>query len=77
MKNENEVQTKRLLKALRQGPINPLQAWARLGIYRLGARIWDLKQAGHRISRQMVKVHNRFGEQCRVAQYRLQKGGAT
>lgn len=66
-------QSARLLEWLRQKPIQPLQAWAELGIYRLGARIYDLRASGHRIGRQMVTVRNRFGEPCRVAQYTLEK----
>lgn len=52
--------------------INPLEAWSKLGIYRLGARIFDLRAAGHVINRRMIDVQNRFGEVCRVAQYQLQ-----
>ena len=36
------------------GTINPMQAIQDLGCYRLGARIWDLRHAGHPISRRMV-----------------------
>lgn len=66
-------QCERLLSRLEKGPINPIQAWAELGIYRLGARVFDLKQAGYNIKRNIVKVSNRFGEPCSVAQYRLSK----
>lgn len=36
--------------------ITPLDALSRFGCFRLGARIWDLKQAGHPISKQMVET---------------------
>jgi hypothetical protein len=65
-------QCSRLLTYLQeQGPINPMQAWERLGIYRLGARVFDLREAGHKIDRDLVEVSNRFGELCRVARYEL------
>ncbi|AQH05700.1 hypothetical protein A9R05_42540 (plasmid) [Burkholderia sp. KK1] len=62
----------RLLTHLeRTGPITPMEAWSELGIYRLGARIFDLKAQGHEIVREIVAVSNRYGEECRVARYRL------
>lgn len=68
MKTQNE----RLLQHLASvGPIDPLQAWSQLGIYRLGARVFDLKEAGHNIAKTLVDVQNRFGEKCRVALYSL------
>lgn len=52
--------------------ITPMEAWNLLGIYRLGARIWDLKhKRGLIIEKQMVDVPNRYGEKCKVAMYRL------
>ena len=68
MKPQNE----RLLAYLQEhGSIGPFESWKEIGIYRLGARIWDLKQQGHRIVRELEKVPNQFGETCRVARYRL------
>lgn len=65
-------QTERLLDWLKTGKtINPLTSWRALGIYRLGARIFDLKEEGHTIEREIVKVYNSWGEPCRVAEYRL------
>ncbi len=64
-------QCERLLARLKRGPITPLEAWSELGIYRLGARVYDLKEQGHEITREMVAVSNKFGEECRVAQYTL------
>lgn len=64
-------QCDRLLSRLKRGPITPMEAWSELGIYRLGARVFDLKASGHDIDRELVPVSNRFGEECRVAQYRL------
>lgn len=49
-----------------------MQALVELGIFRLAARINDLRKMGYRIAREMVTVLNRYGESCRVAQYRLE-----
>ena len=58
---------------LKNRSINPLQAWSEIGVYRLGARVWDLKNKyGVKISKDMVTVHNKYGEPCKVARYRLE-----
>lgn len=54
------------------GTINPMQAIQDLGCYRLGARIWDLRHAGHPISRRMVSGKNRYGDSVSYAEYRLE-----
>lgn len=70
MTTEIVAQTERLRKHLLQGKtVNPLQAWAELGIYRLSARIFDLRQAGVKVKDDFVEVPNRYGEKCRVKQY--------
>ena len=56
----------------RHGTINPMEAMNELGIMRLGARIWDLKTAGHKITRRMVDGKNRRGEPVSFAEYRLE-----
>lgn len=66
-------QCERLLDRLQRGPITPMEAWNELGVYRLAARVADLKEAGHKIVKQTVNVANRFGESCRVARYSLEK----
>lgn len=38
------------------GPLTPMDAYSTFGCFRLGARVWELKQQGHRISREIVKV---------------------
>lgn len=68
-----ETQSNRLLEYLKANrEIDPLTAWAELGIYRLGARVFDLRQAGHPITSSRKAVENRFGEQCNVALYTLE-----
>lgn len=67
----NESQNKRLLHRLRNGSVTQIQALGELGILRLASRINDLKNAGYSIAKRTVKVSNRFGEPCRVAEYSL------
>ncbi|WP_414631197.1 helix-turn-helix domain-containing protein [Alcanivorax jadensis] len=70
--SEPKGQSERLLERLKLGPVNPLQAWQELGIYRLSARVMDLREAGHNIITVPANVTNRFGENCRVAEYHLE-----
>lgn len=65
-------QTERVLNWLQErGDLDPMTAWNELGIYRLGARIFDLRKEGYPIERRMKDVCNRFGETCHVACYSL------
>lgn len=65
-------QSIRLLAYLRNHLyITALEAMNDLGIFRLGARIWDLKQAGIQIQSDWRVVKNRFGEDCRIKAYWL------
>jgi hypothetical protein len=66
-------QTYLLLARLERGPITPMEALKELGIFRLGARVYDLKRLGHKISKQMIQVPVRRGEVSWVAQYRLEQ----
>jgi hypothetical protein len=56
----------------RYGSITQLRAMD-LGIMRLGARIYDLKESGVKIITETVKGKNRDGEPSRYARYRLEK----
>ena len=48
------TQCERVLQYMQDfGSINPMQALGDLGCYRLGARIWDMRHDGHRITRRM------------------------
>lgn len=63
-----ESQTKRILAYLQKGSgITPLYALRMFGCLRLGARIYDLKKAGHSIATEIVDV----GDGKRVARYKL------
>lgn len=55
-----------------KGTITPVQAMQDLGCMRLGARIWDLRAAGHNITRRMVSSKNRYGEATAFAEYKLE-----
>jgi len=51
--------------------INPLVAFNRLGVYRLSAVIFNLKNDGADISTTLIPVKNRFGRKMLVASYRM------
>lgn len=68
--NESSSKTQKalILKALQQGDrLTHLDAEKRFNCLRLGARIYDLKQQGHKIEKQMIVVPS---GKC-VAEYRL------
>ena len=55
----------------KNGSITQAEAINLFGCYRLGARIWELKQAGHKISRIMETAQNRYGIPVRYARYAI------
>lgn len=66
-------QCDRILAYLKEhGTIDPLTAWSECGVYRCGARIFDLRSRGYEISTGEKEVTNRYGEKCKVAEYRLE-----
>ena len=68
--NESSSKTQKalILKALQQGDrLTHLDAEKRFNCLRLGARIYDLKQQGHKIEKRMIVVPS---GKC-VAEYRL------
>ena len=68
------TQCERILQYMQDfGSINPVQAMSDLGVMRLAARISDLKDEGHTITRKMVKKKNRYGEPVSFAEYRLEE----
>ncbi len=63
-------QQNRLLAHLEtHGSINPLEAWKQLGIYRLSAIVFILRNLGYSIKTNRINVDNQFGEKCSVANY--------
>ena len=68
------TQCERVLKYMEDfGSINPMQVMKDLGVMRLGARIFDLKKAGHKITRRTVTGRNRYGAPVIYAEYRLEE----
>lgn len=66
----------RLLAHLRLvDSVTPLEAWKELGIYRLSAVVYELREAGYDIDTAFVSVTNQFGEPCRIARYTLNEKG--
>lgn len=56
----------------RHGSITPNEALLSLGIARLGARIWELKERhGFGIKTKLIDVPTRFGTTTKVARYSL------
>ena len=51
--------------------LNPLEAWQRLGIYRIARSVFDLRALGWPVQTEHIDVGNRFGEVCHVAEYSL------
>ena len=63
------TQCERLAAWLEHSSITPLESWNLLSIYRLSARIYDLRKAGMRIKMELIDVVNKYGETVRVARY--------
>jgi hypothetical protein len=62
-----------ILEALKRGrKITPLEALRNYGCLRLGARIYDLKKAGHAITREMVEL----ADGKHVARYSMRRKAA-
>lgn len=68
----HEKRTLRYFKTHKKG-LTPFDMWIKLGIYRGADVIYKLRQDGHDIKTDYVKVKNQFGEECRVAYYTLEK----
>lgn len=68
-------QADRLLHYLKtHAGITPDVAYTKLGIYRLSARIFDLRDKGYKILTTMIPVKSKFnGEEVYVARYSLVK----
>lgn len=71
-----ETQTAMVLRHLREvGSLSPWEALREYGIMRLGARVWDLKRAGHNVVGDWFTHVNRFGRTVRYKVYRLEQEG--
>lgn len=70
--HKRPTQALRILGYMREfGSITQYEALADLGCMRLASRISELRTSGYAIKKQMIKVKNRYGESCSVAQYSL------
>ena len=69
---KTNTQEARLIAALKYRPMTTLEIIVSLGIVRPAAVVLNLRRAGWDIDKEMVGVKNRFGEDCRVARYRLE-----
>ena len=68
------TQTQMILNHLKSfGSITPRDALELYGCMRLGARIYDLRKAGHSISKSNETKPNRFGEMTTYAKYSLEQ----
>ncbi len=68
------TQTDMILRHLRDfGSITPVEALREYGCMRLGARIWDLKQAGYDIRAAKETAKNRYGKPVSFARYTLRQ----
>ncbi len=63
-------QTIKVLRALQERPLTPLEALRDLGVGRLAARVQELREAGYPVVTERVAVPTRDGEAV-VARYRL------
>ena len=77
MNVQKATQAQRVLDYIdRFGSITQLEALRDLGVMRLASRISDLKKQGYPIRSDMETVQNRFGENCKIKRYTLQRGEA-
>lgn len=66
------TQKDKVLQHLQEhGSITPLEALKEYDCMRLGARIYDLKRAGHRITTERETAINNRGERVAFARYRM------
>lgn len=65
------TQATEILRALKKGRrLTPLEALREFGCMRLGARVWELKRAGHSILSERIEVK----PGTRVARYSMRRG---
>lgn len=69
-----ESQNKRILNYLKRGHrMTPMDALELFGCFRLAARVYDLRQEGHNISKQIIELSNGVN----VAEYYLQSSNTS
>ena len=69
------IQKKMVLDYIREfGSITPIDAFRDLGITRLSAVVFNLREEGHDIKKVIETSKNSFGNQTRYARYSFGKG---
>lgn len=69
MEKRKESQNKAILRFMKMGGrITPMEALALCGCFRLSARIYDLREIGHKIKTDMVTINGKT-----VAEYSLEE----
>lgn len=72
MANTRPSQANRLLDYLKEfGSVTTWEAFKELGITRLSARIFEIKERGYLIKTELVNDKNRFGESIHYNKYSL------
>lgn len=75
--NSNPTQCNRILDyMLTHDSITQFDAMRDLGVMRLGARIFELKERGCKIIDEMIEVKDRYGNKCHVKRYMMIGDGA-
>lgn len=70
--HKRPTQASRIINYMKEfGSITSRQAMEDLGCMRLASRISELKEYGYKINRKMIKVKDRTGADCYVAEYSL------
>lgn len=73
---EKRTQADRVLDYIKKfGSITTLEAFRDLGVTRLSARIFELRDKGLNIDSTNVTSKNRYGENCTYAKYFIRKEG--
>ena len=70
MGNKRPTQVDRVIDYINQfGSITTLSAFKDLGITRLSARIYEVKERGYAVKTEMITGKNRFGEKTHYFKY--------
>lgn len=70
-----DTQCERIVDYIKEaGSITQLEALRELGCFRLASRICDLKKQGYPVTREIIKVKNRYGEDVSIAKYTIDWG---